>query len=171
MATKPIAHFNFRRRLYMFKITKEYDMNYRRLVYRQEEYGFDSIPLKNSDYYILFDTLQLGFDSENNACVQIFGFFPQIVQAEERDVLIPNSNKGSIILLLDECQLDLGDSIRFVQSDSWVSYYSPSKGYTYFGKEKLSDSVEYVEFYPDCIAALNEKGDIEAFWLKVNFEE
>ena len=91
----------------MFKITKEYDMNYRRLVYRPED----------------------------NACVQIFGFFPQIVQAEERDVLIPNSNKGSIILLLDECQLDLGDSIRFVQSDSWVSYYSPSKGYTYFGKE------------------------------------
>lgn len=52
MATKPIAHFNFRRRLYMFKITKEYDMNDRRLVYRPEEYSFDSIPLKNSDYYI-----------------------------------------------------------------------------------------------------------------------
>ena len=97
MATKPIVHFNFRRRLYMFKITKEYDMDYRRLVYRPEEYSFDSIPIKNSDYYILFDTLQLGFDSESNACVQIFGFFPQVLQAEERDVLIPNSNKGSII--------------------------------------------------------------------------
>ena len=153
----------------MFKITKEYDMDYRRLVYRPEEYSFDSIPIKNSDYYILFDTLQLGFDSENNACVQIFGFFPHIVQAEERDVLIPNSNKGSIILLLDECHLDLGDSTRFVQSDSWVSYYSPSKGYTYFGKEKLSNSVEYVEFYPDCIAALNEKGDNRSFLAKGEF--
>ena len=85
MATKPIAHFNFRRRLYMFKITKEYDMNYRRLVYRPEEYSFDSIPLKNSDYYILFDTLQLGFDSESNACVQIFGFFPQVGALRKSD--------------------------------------------------------------------------------------
>ena len=31
----------------MFKITKEYDMDYRRLVYRPEEYSFDSIPIKS----------------------------------------------------------------------------------------------------------------------------
>ena len=94
MATKPIVHFDFRRQLYMFKITKEYDMNYRRLVYRPEEYSFDSIPLKNSDYYILFDTLQLGFDSENNACVQIFGFFPQVLKQKKEMFLFLTRIKG-----------------------------------------------------------------------------
>ena len=49
----------------MFKITKEYDMDYRRLVYRPEEYSFDSIPIKNSDYYSILNLEQYTTTAKN----------------------------------------------------------------------------------------------------------
>ncbi|HHT7755649.1 TPA: hypothetical protein ACT2GM_001647 [Streptococcus suis] len=140
-----------------------------KLVYIKSEYSFDTIPTVNSDGYILVDNLQIGFNMTTGYFTQLFGYFPQLLFCEKKDFLIPNAQKGILTLDIENSILSSGDSIRLKMSEEWVTLYSEKMNYVYFGKEVLSQCIEYIEFCSGCIAGIAKTGDLEGLWLPINW--
>ncbi|HFI0435754.1 MULTISPECIES: hypothetical protein [Streptococcus] len=155
----------------MFKFIATNELDGQRLIYRKSEYSIDTIPVRNSDICILIDYLQIGFDSVSNACTQIFGFFPQFQFSERREFSIPNAQKGVLLLNSEKYGLEAGDSLCLKQTGDWISVYSDKTKYIYFGKPQLSFNVSYIKFFPCCIAAINDAGELEGLWMLIDIEE
>lgn len=155
----------------VFKFITTNELGNQKLVYRKSEYSLDTIPTINSDIYIFLDNLQIGFDSSNNCCTQLFGYFPQLIFSEKKEFSIPDAQKGILMLCEEEHDFISGDSVRLSQAEKWVLFYSESTGYIYFGNNQLSDGIEYLEFFSNCIAAINDSGELEGLWLLIDFGE
>lgn len=153
--------------MFSYIITKQIDE--KRLVYKKSEYSFETIPIVNSDGYILVDNLQIGFNMTTGCFTQLFGYFPQLLFCEKKDFVIPHAQKGILTLDIKNSILSSGDSIRLKTSEEWVTFYSEKINYVYFGKGALSQCLEYIEFCSGCIAGVAESGDLEGLWLSINW--
>ncbi|MGT2964052.1 hypothetical protein [Streptococcus acidominimus] len=153
--------------MFSYIITKQLDN--KKIVYKKSEYSIDTVPIVNSDIYILVDDLQIGFDLTTGYFTQIFGYFPQLLFCDKKDFVIPQSQKGILTLDIKEFEISSGESIRLKSSKEWITFYSERTDYLYFGKESLSKRVTYIEFCPNCIASVNENGELEGLWLLIHW--
>lgn len=151
----------------MFKMIITNDVDDKTLIYRKFEYSVDTIPMMNADITVLVADLYIGFDSQTTYCNQIFGYLPQFLFAEEGFFTVPTAPRG--ILALDTACLAInsGETIRLADSEQWISLRSAETRHVYFGKETLSQEIQCLELYPNCVVALNLQGELEALWLSI----
>ncbi|HAB0628346.1 TPA_asm: hypothetical protein GIO12_09490, partial [Listeria monocytogenes] len=75
----------------------------------------------------------------------------------------PKFIQGKIIL--NEDDINPGDSKRIGAANSWETIYDESSGWLRFGGVNNSVETCYVEFFPNTIMGIDENGEITELWL------
>lgn len=151
----------------MLKIIKK-DLNRQeKLVYKSATNEFVALPEKNTDITLNFIYLYLGFDSETMLSTQFYGYHNDFSWFKES--LTPPLAVEGLLLLQDE-ELEGGDSCRIAEAYDWDTYFDEQSGWIKIGNQVSDKNFTYVEFFKDTIAGLDSKGQIREFWLKPEFQ-
>lgn len=132
------------------------------LVYREEDYSFDTEPHDGSGFTsIMINDLQLEIDDEGKI-IYVWGLCP-LIKYEETNEIPKNYKPNSLVALLDKPPIP-GISYRLNEQIRWPIYINKKKGWVCLGNPKTKDN-QLIEFAPNCIATL-ENQEIIAIWLK-----
>ena len=143
------------------------------LFYITNDYAFDFDPLQSVDIILVFDYLQVEFDSGSKLAKQIWGFNPyrgwlnkqlKVPQAYEGGLLIKGTKDIEIAIETP------GKGIKIIGHNQWKTYYDKDSGWICFGDFNTSKMEKAVEF-ADGIVAVVSNDKIKAFWLKPVFTE
>ncbi|EAH3831974.1 hypothetical protein JQ657_002704 [Listeria monocytogenes] len=146
----------------MFKIIESKIKSQGQLSYFKDSHEFISEPRINSDTTILVGYIYIGFDSEYNESTQIWGFHHDFNWKSSK-LTPPKFIQGKIIL--NEDDINPGDSKRIGAANSWETIYDESSGWLRFGGVNNSVETCYVEFFPNTIMGIDENGEIMELWL------
>lgn len=133
------------------------------VVYRADEYSFDTIHGEYSNADLCIRDINLGINGDMRQIVQVWGFSPQN-RWKKMDCLLPPSYEG--IIAVSEFEDD-GLSRRLNDSGFWKEYYNPVSGWL------CLDSGDFRFCTDECVCfmanalALIRDGEMLALWLKV----
>jgi hypothetical protein len=140
------------------------------LFYTPNDYAFDFKPIQAVEITLVFDYLQLEFDSESMEAKQIWGFNPYLGWINKK-LNSPKANEGSLILENGEPLLETPwVAKKIIDHNQWNTYYDKKSCWGCFGDYDTDTIDEAVEFANGIIAVVSN-GLIKAFWLKPVFTE
>ena len=140
------------------------------LFYIPNDYSFDFEPIQAVEITLVFDYLQLEFDSESMLAKQIWGFNPYQGWINKK-LTVPKAFEGGLVLEGAENAAETPwKAIEIIGHGVWNTYYDKESGWVCFGDFNTNKTDQVVEFANGVIAVVaNEM--IRAFWLKPRFEQ
>lgn len=150
----------------MFKVIENKLGNRGELIYKTETKEFVSLPEEPSDISVSFIYFYLGFDSETRKSTQLWGYHNDFSWIKT-NLIPPLSVEGR--LLIQDKEIDGGDSIRISSAYDWTTFYDEESGWLKIGEETIQEQLSYVEFFKNSIAGLDSQGQIQEFWLRPKF--
>jgi len=131
------------------------------LVYREEDYSFDTIPLTHEGVTsILINDLHLEITYEGKI-IYVWGLCP-LTNYLNTDKIPNNYTGGEITVILDNPTP--GISKRLNDDKRWPIYINKNTGWVCIGDPYLSAEMS-IEFIPNCIAEFDNH-QLRALWLK-----
>ena len=144
-----------------FSVNKNLIIPQMSLVYREEDYSFDTVPLKLEGFTsILINDLHLEITYERKI-IYVWGLCP-LTNYLKTDKIPDNYTGGEVTVILDNPTP--GISKRLNDDKRWPVYINKKKGWVCIGDPHSSAELS-IEFIPNCIAVL-DKDRLKALWLK-----
>lgn len=137
------------------------------IIYRDEEYSFDSEPSLNSDITLVVgDYLQLGIESTDMAARDIWGSCAHI--SWKKTVLNPPTYKKGKLILIDNIEPG-GPAIQINGSETWGSKFDCNNGWFCIGNERNLPEDSAVEFAINIVSVIDKDSHLKALWWKPKF--
>jgi hypothetical protein len=131
------------------------------LVYRKEDYSFDTEPLDGSGFTsIMINDLQLEIDDEGRI-IYVWGLCP-LINHEETNEMPESYQSNSLVAVLASPPIP-GISYRLNERDRWKIYINKKRGWVCIGNPKTKNR-QLIEFAPNCIATMDGQ-ELIAIWL------
>jgi hypothetical protein len=138
------------------------------LRYIIDDNSFETEPHGIADITVEYAYLQLGFDSVTMNATNIWGYSPKKSWKRKR-FRVPTRSRGKLHLLRKD--LSSGVTVGDGNSDTWKNYYDAMSGWICLGDKDFATTIQNsVEFLPNTVATLNERGELVALWLKPRFD-
>lgn len=145
---------------FKFEITDE--ISHQTLYYFKEDYSFDMDPaILSVNYSLILNKLNLSVN-DHNYVVQIWGFCPygNWIRTEKN---VPDNNLGRL-LVTKEVESDFSCSLN---STDWPIFINQNTGWVCIGNKDATNVA--MQFIKNCVAVLDNNGQLEALWLKPQF--
>lgn len=137
-----------------------------KVIYRKEEYSFDTKPIVNTDLDLMVGNLFLSFDSKTMTAKQIWGYNPFNSWVRKK-LLPPSSFLGELFLV--ETSIDPGISERIPGSELWATYFDEESDWICIGDHSFHANDIAVNFLMNAIAVIYQN-QLKALWIKPRFE-
>jgi hypothetical protein len=138
--------------------------------YIPNDYAFDFEPIQAIEITLVFDYLQLEFDSESMEAKQIWGFNSYLGWINKK-LTNPKASGGALILEGAKGAAETPwKAIEIIGHNQWNTYYDKDSGWICFGDFNTTKSDQPVEFANGIIAVISN-GTIKAFWFKPVFTQ
>lgn len=134
------------------------------LVYREEDYSFDTISHPESYTSLTINDLQIEINEEGRL-LYVWGFCPLIVFSEI-SVSPTNYSSHMLVAILTRTPIP-GISIPINEIESWPLHWNKKEGWICIGKPVTN--LPMIEFAPNCIAALDTKEELVGIWLRPQY--
>ena len=136
------------------------------LMYRDEDYGFDTVPIYEAFTSLMVNDLQLEIN-EDGEIMHVWGYCPLIEYKETKEFPQEYQTK-CLVALLDEPPIP-GISYRINKTEeypfgNWPIYINKTKGWVCIGTPK-TEGKQLIEFAANSVAALEDQ-EIVAVWLR-----
>lgn len=151
----------------MFEVTLgESPSNERSLVYRHDEYSFDTLPSDSGGFTsALLDDLNIELEASGRV-VAVWGLCPH-TRWEACSHVAPEAQPGSLSFICDR-PLQGGVSVRLNQAGYLPVRFDEATGWIQV-KGAQSASVA-VAIFPGVIFELTDQGEVASLWLRPTFE-
>jgi hypothetical protein len=130
------------------------------LVYRSDEYSFDTLNRLSGVTSLLINDIQLEV-TEQGAVSHVWGLCDHPSRWQASNLTAPIARGGA---LLCPASLTPGVSIR-LNDQRWAVRHDTRTGWIAIGDHKEAESDEVVEFQSNCRAVLRD-GELVCLWLK-----
>jgi hypothetical protein len=144
-----------------------------KLFYIPNDHAFDFEPLQVIDITLVFDYLQLEFDSDSKLAKQIWGFNPYEGWINKK-LTVPQICEGGLLI---KNQQDIefaieapGVGITIIGHNQWNTYYDKDSGWICFGDFNTSKTDSAVEFANGIVAVVAHNMS-KTLWFKPIFEQ
>ena len=145
-----------------FTISKPHSTTEAQLVYKTEDYAFDSEPRPTGcAYAVSVNEVELMIDEEQSRVVFVTGYCPYHSWRLAR-LTPPHSTRGMLHFVAEEGLIP-GQTKKITSRESrWAVFVDPTNGWVCLGSH--GDRGPAVEFAPGCIAVLHND-QLVAIWL------
>lgn len=133
------------------------------LIYRSEEYSFDTIGGEFSNTSIMINDISLGINGDTKRIVQVWGFSPQ-AKWINMSCALPRYIDGGIVVVNESNMLH---STRINDTMLWKEYYNPAIGWLCIDSGNFRFCKDKCICFMNNAMALVKNGKILSLWLKV----
>ena len=149
--------------LMMFRLDFSLPQAKGRLVYRSSEFSLDTLGREpNGGFAAVVNEVLLDASGTGQVCC-VWGLCPD-VSWQQGKVPLPKHRPGALILEQDTVP---GVSIGVNEANNrWPVVVDSESGWMVLAPGKVPFAVEAVEFLPNCLAAVDEDGDLVCLWLR-----
>jgi hypothetical protein len=138
----------------------------RSLVYRRDEYSFDTLPCDSGIFTsVLLDDLEIELEASGRV-IEIRGLCPY-PSWEARTLVAPEAKPGSLRLVCDQ-PLEKGVSYRLNEERYLPVLFDERTGWVQVKGEQAAS--EAVAIFPGVIFELTDQGEVSSLWLRPTFE-
>lgn len=144
-----------------FIVRERKNPEYKNLIYREDEYSFDSRPRPDYGYTsILVNELQIEIDSSGRLCY-VWGYCP-LINYDETDNYPVDCSSCSVVAILGKKPI-AGISQSVNENERWPVFINKKLGWVCLGNPHVKDK-RMIEFAPNCVVALDGQ-ELVALWL------